>query len=46
MGDCKRYCGHGYERIPSTEAHNAVCALTDIISLDTWKKSANHFMIS
>jgi len=43
MGDCKRCCGRGYERIPSTEAHNAVCALTDAISLDTWKKSAKPF---
>jgi hypothetical protein len=43
MGDCKRCCGRGFERIPSTEAHNAVCMLTDEISLDTWKKSVKPF---
>lgn len=43
MGDCKRCCGRGFERIPSTEAHNAVSQLTDAISLDTWKKSAKPF---
>lgn len=43
MGDCKRCCGRGYERIPSTDAHNAVCEITDAISLDTWKKSGKHF---
>ena len=43
MGDCKRCCGRGFERIPSTEAYNAVCILTDEISLDTWKKSVKPF---
>lgn len=43
MGDCKRCNGRGYERIPSTEAHNAVCNITDAISLDTWKKSCKPF---
>lgn len=43
MGDCKRCCGRGFERIPSTEAHNAVSEVTDAISLDTWKKSAKAF---
>lgn len=43
MGDCKRCCGRGFERIPSTEAHNALSHLTDAISLDTWKKSAKPF---
>ena len=43
MGDCKRCCGRGYERIPSTEAHGAVCGITDAISLDTWKKSVKPF---
>lgn len=43
MGDCKRCCGRGYERIPSTDAHNAVCEITDAISLDTWKKSGKPF---
>jgi len=43
MGDCKRCSGRGYERIPSTEAHNAICGITDAISLDSWKKSAKAF---
>ncbi|WP_312631673.1 antitermination protein [Pantoea piersonii] len=43
MGDCKRCCGRGYERIPSTQAHEAVCGITDAISLDTWKKSVKPF---
>ena len=43
MGDCKRCSGRGYERIPSTEAHRAVCFVTDLISLDTWKKSVKPF---
>lgn len=43
MGDCKRCCGRGYERIPSTDAHNAVCEITNAISLDTWKKSGKPF---
>ncbi|MDF7627698.1 antitermination protein [Erwiniaceae bacterium L1_55_4] len=43
MGDCKRCCGRGYERIPSTEAHKAVFEVTDSISLDTWKKSVKPF---
>jgi hypothetical protein len=43
MGDCKRCCGRGFERIPSTEAHNAVSLLTDAISIDTWKKSVKPF---
>lgn len=40
---CKRCGGRGYERIPSTEAHTAVCQITDAISLDTWKKSVKPF---
>lgn len=43
MTDCKRCGGRGYERIPSTEAHAAVCQITDVISLDTWKKSVKPF---
>ncbi|HEB4875718.1 TPA: antitermination protein [Kluyvera ascorbata F0526] len=43
MADCKRCSGRGYERIPSTEAHAAVCQITDSISLDTWKKSVKPF---
>lgn len=43
ISDCKRCCGRGYERVPSTEAHNAICEITDSISLDTWKKSVKPF---
>ncbi|MND71390.1 antitermination protein [Lelliottia amnigena] len=43
LNDCKRCSGRGYERIPSTEAHAAVCQITDEISLDTWKKSVKPF---
>ncbi|WP_336653720.1 antitermination protein [Leclercia adecarboxylata] len=43
LGSCKRCSGRGYERIPSTEAHAAVCQITDAISLDTWKKSVKPF---
>lgn len=43
LTDCKRCSGRGYERIPSTEAHAAVCQITDAISLDTWKKSVKPF---
>lgn len=43
LADCKRCSGRGYERIPSTEAHSAVCQITDAISLDTWKKSVKPF---
>ena len=39
LADCKRCSGRGYERIPSTVAYAAVCQITDVISLDTWKKS-------
>ena len=43
MGDCKRCCGRGYERIPSTNVHRMVEGVTDSISLDTWKKSVKPF---
>jgi len=43
MDSCKRCSGRGYERIPSTEAHAAICLITDAISLDTWKKSVKPF---
>jgi hypothetical protein len=43
IGNCKRCNGRGYERIPSTDAHNAVCEITESISLDTWKKSVKPF---
>lgn len=29
--------------IPSTQAHEAVCGITDAVSLDTWKKSVKPF---
>ena len=40
---CKRCGGRGYERIPSTEAHAAVCQITDSISVATWEKSVKRF---
>lgn len=43
MGDCKRCCGRGFERIPSTDVHRSICEITDDISLDTWKKSGKAF---
>lgn len=43
LSTCKRCGGRGFERIPSTEAHAAVCQITDAISLDTWKKSVKPF---
>lgn len=43
VGDCKQCGGRGYERIPSTEAHNAICEITNSISLDTWKKTVKPF---
>lgn len=43
MGECKRCCGRGFERIPSTEAYSAVCQLVDSITIDTWKKSVKAF---
>ncbi|HHG9580255.1 TPA: antitermination protein [Citrobacter freundii] len=43
MGNCKRCGGRGYERILSTEVHNAICKITDAITLDTWKKSVKPF---
>lgn len=41
--DCKRCSGRGYERIPSTEAFDAVCKMTEALTLDTWKKSVKRF---
>jgi len=43
MGDCKRCCGRGYERIASTEVHRTIEGFTDAVSLDTWKKSVKPF---
>lgn len=43
LTDCKRCSGRGFERIPSTEVHAAVCQITDAITLDTWKKSVKPF---
>ncbi|MBD8260505.1 antitermination protein [Pantoea agglomerans] len=43
MGDCKRCCGRGYERIPSTDVHRTISGVTDAVSLDTWKKSVKPF---
>ncbi|WP_336747872.1 antitermination protein [Pantoea vagans] len=43
MGDCKRCCGRGYERIPAVEAFRSVVAITDAISLATWDRSGKPF---
>ncbi|WP_109555369.1 antitermination protein [Escherichia coli] len=43
LANCKRCGGRGYERILSTEVHNAICKITDAITLDTWKKSVKPF---
>jgi len=43
MGDCKRCCGRGYERIPAVDAHRAISDLTDSISLATWDRSGKPF---
>ncbi|UIL51538.1 antitermination protein [Pantoea agglomerans] len=43
LGDCKRCCGRGYERIPSTDVHRTITGLTDAVSLDTWKKSVKPY---
>jgi hypothetical protein len=40
---CKRCSGRGFERILSTDAHRAVCVITEAITLDTWKKSVKPF---
>ncbi|MDU7829087.1 MAG: antitermination protein [Escherichia coli] len=41
--DCQRCGGRGCERLPSTEAFNAICKVTSAITLDTWKKSVKRF---
>ena len=43
MGNCKRCCGRGYERIPAVEAFRAISGITDSISLATWKRSGKPF---
>ncbi|MEZ0582461.1 antitermination protein [Erwinia sp. STN24] len=43
MGDCKRCCGRGYERIPAIEAYRAICTITENISLATWDRSGKPF---
>lgn len=43
LGDCKRCCGRGYERILSTDVHRTIEEFTDAVSLDTWKKSVKPF---
>lgn len=40
MGDCKQCGGRGFERIPSTEAYRAI---SEVMTLDTWKKSVKPF---
>ncbi|WP_191923786.1 antitermination protein [Pantoea agglomerans] len=43
LGDCKRCCGRGYERIPAVEAFRSVCEITDAVSLATWDRSGKPF---
>lgn len=43
MGDCKRCCGRGYERIPAVEAFRALCDITESISPATWDRSGKPF---
>ena len=43
MGDCKRCCGRGCERIPAVEAFRAICEITQTISLATWDRSGKPF---
>lgn len=43
MGDCKRCCGRGYERIPAVEAFRAISEITHSISLATWDRSGKPF---
>jgi len=41
--DCRQCNGRGYEVVPSTTVHRAICYLTTDLSLDTWKKSGKQF---
>nr|DAM64801.1 MAG TPA: Antitermination protein [Caudoviricetes sp.] len=43
IGTCKRCKGTGFPRLPSTNCYQAICLLTNEISLDTWKKSVKRF---
>jgi len=43
MGDCKRCCGRGYERIPAAEAYRAISGITERVSLATWDRSGKPF---
>lgn len=43
IGECKRCKGVGYPRLPSTNCYEAICVITDSITLDTWKKSVKKF---
>lgn len=43
MGDCKRCCGRGYERIPAAEAYRAISGITKSVSLATWDRSGKPF---
>lgn len=44
IGDCKRCCGRGYERIPPTEAHGAICGITDAITWIPGRKALSRSM--
>jgi len=43
LGDCRRCCGRGFERIPAVEAYRAICGITASISLTTWDRSGKPF---
>lgn len=43
MGDCKRCCGRGFERIPAVEAFRAITEIAESISLATWDRSGKPF---
>ncbi|HAN8165092.1 TPA: antitermination protein, partial [Escherichia coli] len=41
--DCQRCGGRGYERLPSTEAFNAICEVTNQITRASWEKTVKKF---
>ncbi|EFZ54017.1 antitermination family protein [Shigella sonnei 53G] len=43
--DCQRCGGRGYERLPSTEAFNAICEVTNQITRASWEKQLRNFMM-
>lgn len=43
--DCQRCGGRGYERLPSTEAFNAICEVTNQITRASWEKQLRNSMM-